>query len=77
MQGWMFKGRVPEGKDFGMSPEEEVTCAEEDTPYNKLPENEKQYAMFTDRLWENIRGGRLLYGVLHDESRKLLKEKVN
>ncbi|GAB0210111.1 hypothetical protein GRJ2_003476900 [Grus japonensis] len=38
----------PEGKDFGMSPEEEVTLAEEAPPYNKLPENEKQYALFTD-----------------------------
>ena len=31
----------PEGKDFGMAPEEEVTCAEEAPPYNKLPDNEK------------------------------------
>ncbi|GAB0208978.1 hypothetical protein GRJ2_003363500 [Grus japonensis] len=38
----------PEGKDFGISPEEEVTCAEEAPPYNKLPENEKPYALFTD-----------------------------
>ncbi|GAB0179225.1 hypothetical protein GRJ2_000387800 [Grus japonensis] len=38
----------PEGKDFGMSPEEEVTRAEEAPPYNKLPENEKQYTLFTD-----------------------------
>ncbi|GAB0210025.1 hypothetical protein GRJ2_003468300 [Grus japonensis] len=38
----------PEGKDFGMSPEEEVTSAEEAPLYNKLPENEKQYALFTD-----------------------------
>ncbi|GAB0206701.1 hypothetical protein GRJ2_003135700 [Grus japonensis] len=38
----------PEGKDFGMSPEEEVTRAEEAPLYNKLPENEKQYALFTD-----------------------------
>ncbi|GAB0209830.1 hypothetical protein GRJ2_003448700 [Grus japonensis] len=38
----------PEGKDFGMSPEEEVTRAEDVVPYNKLPENEKQYALFTD-----------------------------
>ncbi|KAM6086134.1 uncharacterized protein LJ206_007568 [Theristicus caerulescens] len=38
----------PEGKDFGISPEEEVTCAEEAPLYNKLPENEKQYALFTD-----------------------------
>ncbi|GAB0210183.1 hypothetical protein GRJ2_003484100 [Grus japonensis] len=37
----------PEGKDFGMSPEE-VTCAEEAPPYNKLTEDEKPYALFTD-----------------------------
>ncbi|GAB0208817.1 mitochondrial enolase superfamily member 1 [Grus japonensis] len=38
----------PEGKDFGMYPEEEVTRAEEAPPYNKLPEDEKPYALFTD-----------------------------
>ncbi|XP_062460231.1 ribonuclease H-like [Pezoporus occidentalis] len=39
----------PEGKDFGMSPEEEVVMrAEEAPPYNKLSESEKQYALFTD-----------------------------
>ncbi|KAK4811075.1 hypothetical protein QYF61_016361 [Mycteria americana] len=38
----------PEGKDFRISPEEEVTCAEEAPLYNKLPANEKQYALFTD-----------------------------
>ncbi|GAB0208578.1 macrophage immunometabolism regulator [Grus japonensis] len=38
----------PEGKDFGMSPEEEVTRAEEAPPYNKLTEDEKPYAMFID-----------------------------
>ncbi|PKU29803.1 hypothetical protein llap_19895 [Limosa lapponica baueri] len=38
----------PEGKDFGMSPEEEVMRAEEAPPYNELPENEKRYALFTD-----------------------------
>ncbi|KAK4820379.1 hypothetical protein QYF61_025455 [Mycteria americana] len=32
----------PEGRDFGISPEEEVTCAEDAPLYNKLPENEKQ-----------------------------------
>ncbi|GAB0209828.1 hypothetical protein GRJ2_003448500 [Grus japonensis] len=37
----------PEGKDFGMSPEEEVTRAEEAPPYNKLTEDEKPYALFT------------------------------
>ncbi|GAB0207571.1 mitochondrial enolase superfamily member 1 [Grus japonensis] len=38
----------PEGKDFGMSPEEEVTRAKEAPLYNKLPENEKPCALFTD-----------------------------
>ncbi|KAK4810487.1 hypothetical protein QYF61_004267 [Mycteria americana] len=38
----------PEGKDLGISPEEEVTRAEEAPLYNKLPENEKQYALFAD-----------------------------
>ncbi|GAB0207000.1 hypothetical protein GRJ2_003165600 [Grus japonensis] len=38
----------PEGKDFGMLPEEEVTHAEEAPPYNKLPEDEKPCALFTD-----------------------------
>jgi len=38
----------PEGKDFGASPEEEMTRAEEAPLYNKLPENEKQYALFLD-----------------------------
>ncbi|KAK4832259.1 hypothetical protein QYF61_021611 [Mycteria americana] len=38
----------PESKDFRISPEEKVTCAEEAPLYNKLPENEKQYALFTD-----------------------------
>ncbi|GAB0207149.1 hypothetical protein GRJ2_003180500 [Grus japonensis] len=31
-----------------MYPEEEVTRAEEASPYNKLPKNEKPYALFTD-----------------------------
>ncbi|GAB0207780.1 mitochondrial enolase superfamily member 1 [Grus japonensis] len=35
-------------EDFGILPKEEVTCAEEAPPYNKLPENEKPYALFTD-----------------------------
>uniref|UniRef100_A0A8B9FPQ9 ribonuclease H n=1 Tax=Amazona collaria TaxID=241587 RepID=A0A8B9FPQ9_9PSIT len=39
----------PEGKDFGMSPEEEeVMRAEEAPPFNELSESEKQYALFTD-----------------------------
>jgi len=38
----------PECKDFGALPEEEVTRAEEAPLYNKLPEDKKQYALFTD-----------------------------
>lgn len=38
-----------EGKDFEILPEEEVTCAEDVQMYSKLPENEKQYALFTDQ----------------------------
>ncbi|GAB0210357.1 hypothetical protein GRJ2_003501500 [Grus japonensis] len=38
----------PEGKDFRISPEEEVTRAEEAPPYNKLTEDEKPYALITD-----------------------------
>uniref|UniRef100_A0A8C8E7K8 RNase H type-1 domain-containing protein n=1 Tax=Otus sunia TaxID=257818 RepID=A0A8C8E7K8_9STRI len=38
----------PESKDAGMSPEQEVKRAEEAPPYNKLPEEEKPYALFTD-----------------------------
>ncbi|KAK4819771.1 hypothetical protein QYF61_011371 [Mycteria americana] len=38
----------PEGKDFRILPEEEVARAEEAPLYNKLPENEKHYALFTD-----------------------------
>uniref|UniRef100_A0A493TKI9 Uncharacterized protein n=1 Tax=Anas platyrhynchos platyrhynchos TaxID=8840 RepID=A0A493TKI9_ANAPP len=37
----------PEGRDFG-APTEEVTRAEEAPPYNELPEDRKQYALFTD-----------------------------
>ncbi|GAB0186981.1 hypothetical protein GRJ2_001163400 [Grus japonensis] len=38
----------PEGKDFRILPEEEVTRAEEVPPYNKLTEDEKPYPLFTD-----------------------------
>ena len=38
----------PEGKDFGALPEEEVTHAEEAPLYNKLPEDKKPDALFTD-----------------------------
>lgn len=36
------------GKDFGIPPEEGFTHAEEAPLYNKLPENKKKYAQFTD-----------------------------
>jgi len=40
----------PECKDFTLSSEEqEVTRTEEAPQYSELPENEKQYALFTDR----------------------------
>ena len=38
----------PEGKNFGTSPAEEVSQANETPPYNELQENEKKYALFTD-----------------------------
>lgn len=34
----------PEGKNYGMAPEREVTRAEEDPVYNELSECEKQDA---------------------------------
>ena len=37
-----------EGKDFEISSEEKVMLSEEPPLYSKLPENEKQYAFFTD-----------------------------
>lgn len=42
----------PKGKDFGKSPEEEVTHAEETQRmnYNKMPEDEKKYALLTDEF---------------------------
>ncbi|KAK4827062.1 hypothetical protein QYF61_013703 [Mycteria americana] len=45
----------PESKDFRISPEEEVMCAEEAPPYNKLPGKEKQCALFTDRSCRIVR----------------------
>ncbi|KAK4826299.1 hypothetical protein QYF61_007146 [Mycteria americana] len=38
----------PEGKDLGISPEEELRRAEDVPLYNKLQEKEKPYALFTD-----------------------------
>lgn len=57
----------PEGRDFGMSPEEtEVTHAEEALPYNKLPDNENHMScslMGPATLWESTWRGRPLCGV--------------
>jgi len=53
---------------------EEVTCAEEVPLYNKSPENEKQYALFTDG---SIGGGKMLCGVPHDKLLKMSKVKLN
>jgi len=44
----------PEGKDFRVSSEEEVTHAEEAPLYNKLPENEKQYVLLGDGSWRIV-----------------------
>jgi len=38
----------PEGKDFGAPPEKKVTRAEGAPLYNKMPEEKKEYALFTD-----------------------------
>lgn len=38
-----------EGKYFEVLPEEEVQCTDNVQMYNKLPENEKQYALSTDQ----------------------------
>ncbi|GAB0209612.1 hypothetical protein GRJ2_003426900 [Grus japonensis] len=43
--------------------------------YQKMRSHMPSSLMGPVALWENIRGGRLLYGVLHDKSQKLLKEK--
>ena len=70
----------PEGKDFGVSPEEEVTRAEEAPLYNKLPENEKQYALFTDvscRIVGKQRRWKTAVWILQDKSRKWPREKVS
>ena len=49
----------PEGQNFVVSPEEDVTCAEEDTPCHKPPENEKQYAPCADAPCHNMVGANL------------------
>lgn len=40
--------RQLKGKNFGISPEEEIMHAEEALLYNELPKNEKKYVLFTD-----------------------------
>jgi len=67
----------PEGKDFGILPEEKAMCAEEALLCDKLPETEKQYALFASGSCPSVGGGRLLYGVLHNKSQRLLKNQVN
>lgn len=39
---------IGERADSWMPPDEQMTCAEETLLYNKLPKNEKQYAVFDD-----------------------------
>ncbi|KAK4806844.1 LOW QUALITY PROTEIN: hypothetical protein QYF61_012565 [Mycteria americana] len=66
----------PEGKDFGISPEEEVTRAEEaprTIKYQKMRSNMPCSLMGPV---ESIRDGKLLYGVLYNKLQKLLKEKT-
>lgn len=63
----------PEGRDF-KALSEKVTCAEEALLYNKSPENEKQYTLFTDG---SIGGRKMLCGVPHDKLLKMSKENVN
>ncbi|GAB0206634.1 hypothetical protein GRJ2_003129000 [Grus japonensis] len=47
--GWMFKERAPSTHHATNATwKEEVTHAEEAPPYNKLTEDEKPYALFTD-----------------------------
>jgi len=69
----------PEGKDFGVSPEEEVTRAEEAPLYNrcqKLRNSMPCSWMGPVAFWGCSGGAKLLYGALHNKSRKLPKEKV-
>lgn len=63
----------PESRDFKALPED-MTSSEEAPLHNKSPENEKQYALFTDG---SIGGGKMLCGVPHDELLKMSKEKVS
>lgn len=63
----------PESMDFRIMQEDEVTCAEEVPLCDKLPEHKKEFSLMVPViLWEIIRGGRLLCGVLHDKLQKLL-----
>lgn len=63
----------PEVRDF-KALSEKVTCAEEVPLYRKSPENETQYAVFTDG---SITGRKMLYRLSHDKLLKMSKEKVN
>lgn len=41
----------PEGQDFRLWSEEEVTCAEEAALYDQFSESEKKYGLFIDGSW--------------------------
>ena len=68
----------PEVKDFGASPEEEVTRAEEAPLYitscQKIRNSMPCSRMGPVALWGSSGGGRLLYGAPHVKLRKLRKE---
>lgn len=67
-----------EGKDLGILPDEEVMHAEESPLYNKLPENEKQDALFTDGSCQTVgvKDDRLMYIVLLDKLQRLRKRQA-
>ncbi|PKU34173.1 hypothetical protein llap_15523 [Limosa lapponica baueri] len=67
----------PEGKDFGMSPEEKVMHAEEAPLYNKL--QKMRCALFTDGSCQIVpkhRKWKAAIGVLQDKLQKPLKDKM-
>lgn len=52
----------PEGKDFRALPEKE-TCAQEAPPHNEFPEDERGFALFSDRsccVAGNHQGGQVI-----------------
>ncbi|GAB0181133.1 hypothetical protein GRJ2_000578600 [Grus japonensis] len=61
----------PEGKDFGVLPEEEATHIKGAPPYNKLPENEKQYALFTDGSCRIVGKHRRRKGAVQSPTRRV------